>query len=211
MGNARYGYYGENGWIDVNADDEKAERVEIDVEEYNGLLVALDMVHRRALQQIDKSLADEHGYTLLRADEKMNKQAKRPQWLITKTTPYSIKISPEQAKSLIEKDLRDYYSYGFPVLTFLCRRRDGEKPALTKKRIKNIGEIYEHWSVMHSSQRETDESLYEWAGYNDKSYIVPLRQWLKSNNYTFTYDICKLSCNYAQGKYEVSYWGSKII
>lgn len=211
MGNARYGYYGEEGWVDVKADDEKAERVEIDIEEYNGLLVALDMVHRRALQQVDKGMVDAHGYMLLRADEKMHKQAKRPQWLITKTTPYSIKISPEEARALIEKDLRDYYSYGFPLLQFKGRRRDSQPIEVMKKRIKNVGEIYEYWNVMHSKERETDEALYEWSGYTEKGYVVPLRQWLKRNNYTFTYDICKLSCNYAQGKYEVSYWGSKII
>lgn len=217
MGEPRYGYYGDSGWIDTTADDEKTERVEIDIEEYHGLLVARDMVQRRALQQIDKATADEHGYMLLRADQKAHKEYKKRLWLITKTTPYSIKISPEDAKALIEKDLRDYYGYCFPVrLEYEGRKYSAEKQTYIQGiyNIKvNAKDIFAHWSDFHTEHliKNHEYSLKEASSYKEDQWFVAGFEWLKKVNYRFTFDICKLSCNYAQGKYEVSYWGYKII
>lgn len=204
MGNARYGYYGENGWEDVEADDEKAERVEIDVEEYNGLLVALDMVRRRALQQVDKSKADEHGYLLLRADKKLHKEYKKKCWLVTKTTPYSIKIPPEQAQKLIEKDLRDFYGLVFP--------KKFNYPYKGNNHIAKVGEnlLFNNLlrTILNSDLDEQYEHRDNWAETISLAYQV--REYLRSIDFRFSFDICKLSCNYAQGRYEVSYWQYKL-
>ena len=204
MGKARYGYYGENGWVDVEAGDEKAERVEIDVEEYNGLLVALDMVRRRALQQVDTSKADEHSYLLLRADKKLYNEYKKKCWLVTKTTPYSIKIPPEQAQKLIEKDLRDFYGFVFP--------KKFKYPYKGQNGIIKVSEHYlfdKLWDkIMDKDLDEMYENRDNWNEIISQAYQV--REYLRSIDFRFSFDICKLSCNYAQGRYEVSYWQYKF-
>ena len=48
--------------------EENADYVVVPKNEYYGLRNALRIVHDRALQQVDKSKVDEHGYRLLRCD-----------------------------------------------------------------------------------------------------------------------------------------------
>ena len=93
----------------VAADEKSATHVLIPIEEYNGYEKALRIVHDRALQQIEKSKADEHGYTPLRAEKRCYKSLSYA-WLITRRTPYSIKIKLEDAMTLIERDLSEHYN-----------------------------------------------------------------------------------------------------
>ena len=194
-----------------------ADMVCVSVDEFNGMQVAVNMIHRRALQQIDKSMADEHGYTLLRADEKYNQSAKHKMWLITKTTPYSIKISPEEVKKLIELDLRRYYKYGFPKFKFECTLYNPQ----TKEEYKGYDyyrptayDIYNNTDYWKMSEEKLLEEVKYWnrETYTRRKLWIPIcHEWINKRDFSFTDDLCKLSCNYAQGKYEVSYWGSKII
>lgn len=88
---------------------EEAELVMISKSEYNGYQNALRIIRYRALQQVDKSQTDEHGYRLLRADQDNYRGMSIKIWRIVKTTPYSSKIALENVKSMVVEDINKYY------------------------------------------------------------------------------------------------------
>ena len=93
----------------TGCDEAEAEYVMIPLAEYYGYEKAVRIVKDRAIQQVDKATADKYGYTLMRADKKRyNYEQDEKAWLITRNTPYSIKIGLEEAEYFII-----IYSYKF--------------------------------------------------------------------------------------------------
>lgn len=87
------------------------EYVLLPVREFNGLQKTLRIINDRAVQQIDKSVADIHGYQFLRANKREIKETKGKYWYTTWRTPYSLKMTPEEALVIITHDLKTYYGY----------------------------------------------------------------------------------------------------
>lgn len=91
-------------------DESHAEAVLISTQEYHGLQKALRIVRDRAMQQIDKARADEHGYTLLRAERRRYSLSSSDEvWQVTKRTPYSLHIPIESVSELIKRDIEAFY------------------------------------------------------------------------------------------------------
>lgn len=86
-----------------------SEAVLIPTKGYHGLLKALDIVRDRACQQIDKSRADEHGYTLLRAERRQYGRSEYRPWMVTKRTPYGVRTPYEDVSAIIGRDLNEFY------------------------------------------------------------------------------------------------------
>lgn len=196
----------ESGGLE-RAESQDAEFVLLPIEEYNGYEKAVRVVRDRALQQIEKGKADKHGYTLLRADKKKHKAYNGEYWLVTKTTPYSINIPVDEVQALIKKDLIDFYGYWttrkfeYPYKEEMCSRYVSESFLLTT--------LLQHMqSSLNGSLDELYESRDNWNENISLAYHV--REYLRDSKFRFSFDMCKLSCNYAQGKYEVSYWQYKL-
>lgn len=169
--------------------------VAISEEELNGYKKAVRIVRDRAKQQIDKSKADDHGYTLLRADRRYYERKMGKAWLVTKSTPYSVKIGLEEAYSMIERDLIDFYGYrGLPVLS----ESDYGKDQKTLS-VKDLLDYYERFFV-----KEEDTS---WIG--NQEMIAAIR-WMAQTNGMVGFEISRIAKNAASGCYEVSYWTTTL-
>lgn len=81
----------------------------INVHEYHGLCNALRIVRDRAVQQVDKSKTDTHGYLLIRAERRIYPGTGYPAWLITKRTPYSCHMDVRDVLAITTRDLHDFY------------------------------------------------------------------------------------------------------
>lgn len=89
--------------------ESQATYVCISTHEYHGLCKALRIVHDRALQQIDKSKTDAHGYLLMRAERRLYPGTGYPAWLITKRTPYSCRMAIADIEEIVSRDLHEFY------------------------------------------------------------------------------------------------------
>lgn len=169
--------------------------VSIPQNEYNGYQKALRIVRERALQQVDKARSDEHGYTVLRADRRPCKKTKKEAWLITRSTPHSIKIPLSDVRALILMDLKEFYGYReLPVLEKSDRY-------IKKLDIKTMLEYYHDYYI----PLKGDLSKI----YNDdikKTFI-----WLAESNGKVIFEISKIASNIAKGCYEVSYWATSAM
>lgn len=156
----------------------------------NGYKKAVRIVRDRARQQVDKAKADKYGYTLLRADKRKYKASKRSAWLITRSTPYSIKMSLDEAYAMIGCDLVEYY--GFRELPVL--KKNGYSSRLEERDLldyyKRFYELKEDISRMHN-----EEILWALA-------------WLNETNGKVAFEISHIAQNVATGCYEVSYWAT---
>lgn len=173
--------------------------ISIPVSEYNGYQKAIRIIRDRSLQQIDKEKADDNGYILKYAEKrKISNESQEEAFLVTKTTPYSIKIFPKDAVALIEADLRAYYNYiGFP--TFCDADAYGGSKTLSENDIVNASHQF-----MDSSRKE--EFLLENSICGRK-----IKRFFEIYNGKVAFKLTKLSSNYALGLYEVSYWATDII
>lgn len=177
-------------------------------DDYNGLVNALRIVRDRALQQIDKSKADEHGYRLLRGDYRSYNKDKYKAWLITKSTPYSIKIPFKEAYSIMEQDLKNFYGYigkikvsYVPSYSTLGRE---ETSVLSSADLIKICE-----EMADENYSGNQEGFY--LDNSPKGHAV--YDYFKENGIgqEITFEITKVSANYAQGVYEISYWSTTQI
>lgn len=178
---------------------EEAEYVIVPISEYNGLQKALRIVRDRAIQQIDKSVTDEHGYKLLRADLRGYERKGDKLWLITKSTPYSSKIKPREVQTIIEQDLRDFYN--FIKLPNALHYENGKSERVSTS---NIAHYYKEFFV--NKQYVSGRQQYGGQNLPDLYY-----EFFQKVGKCITFEINKLSINHAQGVYEVSYWGTECI
>lgn len=182
---------------------DNADYVLVPVNEFNGLKKAVRIVNDRALQQIDKSKTDEHGFRLLRADLKRYQYGKDSRlWLVTKETPYSCKMAVDEASALIENKLRELYCWVDEVnlQNYTDDRLDVWETRLSGE---ELGTAREQW---HDAEcREKYNFLIE---NSEKGRAV--YQCFREHN-AMILEVSKLSVNYAQGLYEVTYWATEII
>lgn len=189
----------DEGWFRTNQED--ADYAVIPVKEYNGLINALRIVRDRALQQVDKAKADEHGYTTLRAEyRKYIPGQEYKGWLITKSTPHSINIPLEAAHELILRDLQDFYSFtGIPTLRF-CRN------GIKEERVLEAGNILKAVSQLTNPSCQDQEYFLEHTEYGHAVYL-----YLSEYQFSISFELSKIACNYSQGVYEVSYWATTPV
>ena len=185
---ARYGFYDVQGYHDCEADDDKAQVVELPVQVYHGLLKAEEIVRRRACQQVKKSEVDEHGYKFLGAEKAYCKTQKTYKWKISKLTPYSTEIKLSDVSALIANDFRAFYHLAdekdIPYMADLLKCDDYEDRLV---------------KVNESVVRPVREAM-------ERAYF-----WLEENNDKITYEICRIRFNYQLGLYEVTYWANDIF
>lgn len=184
-------------------DYKDAEYVLLPIKEFNGLKKAIRVINDRALQQIDKSKADEYGFRLLRCDKKYNRECKGMLYLVTKETPYSCKIRSDVAWTLIENRLHEMYSWinDFDLEDFMPAKRTKSNTYGLKEEIylTDIPKIISNWNDRNFKERDF---LLE---NSDKGRAIK-NIWIK--HHAMIVDISKVSINYAQGVYEVSYWAT---
>ena len=182
---------------------DNADYVLVPINEFNGLKKAVRIVNDRALQQIDKSKTDEHGFRLLRADLKRYQHGSDGRlWLITKETPYSSKMAVDEASALIENKLRELYWWVDEVnlQNFTDDRLDVWRTRLTSE---DLGTAREQW---HDAERREQ---YNFLIENSERGRAVYQCFCKHN--AMILEVSKLSVNYAQGLYEVTYWATEII
>lgn len=179
----------------VWCDESEAEYSFIDIEKYNGLRKALRIVRDRALQQIDKQIADEHGYRLVRAAiVKYSRNSIYDVWKITKSTPYSIKLGIEEAAYLIKQDMVDYYKLRpFP----LKKSFDGIKSMTYEDVAPEIKCYFE---------REIDDT--HWLRFQERDKRVT--DFIEEYDGLVVTEPIEYSTNIGQGVYEVTYYASKL-
>ena len=169
----------------VLCDESDAEFVMIPRKEYNGLQNALRIVNDRALQQIDKSKADEYGFRFLRGEMRYYRKGRGELYLITKETPYSVKLDVSEVKYLIENKLRELY----PKTPNWFRNTRKMRTGLWKK--PNIEKDNFFWGSSNAKSHAMYNAFSEY-----KQFVVA---------------VDRISANYGTGQYEVSYWATEII
>ncbi len=173
--------------------------VTIPKEEYNGLHNMLRILKDRSLQQIDRAKADRWGYVFKYCDHRVFDRTKSDQkaYLITKTTPVSLKIDFKSAYLMISHDLQKLYHYINleRVITASYIRPSQIKPADF---------------LLAISQR--DDPDYNYDFYCDNSdYGRKIKELLDDSPDEIIFEIIKLGSNIGQGVYELSYWATKPI
>lgn len=179
----------------VPEDSSNEETIEIPVEEYNGYQKAIRIVRDRAIQQIEKSKADEHGYTLLRADKRpYSHKYESMAWLITMSTPYSIKMGLKEVSFMLEKDLTDFY--GLRKLPDIPETDYRGKPSFKTWYIKDF------FSDLRYHKKDADRSSIQ-----NESLLFKY-EFLDSCDWELAFEISRIARNSATGCYEVSYWAT---
>lgn len=186
-------------------DESEAGYIMLPIEQYHGLKKAVRIVNDRALQQIDKSKADKYGFRLLRADRKKFKKHSGSLWLVTKETPYSSRITLSEARALIENRLREIY-YWIDEIN-LEEYIDSDLSPFERYEMQiyesDLPNIVEQW---HDKEHR---SRFNFLGDNSMKGEALLKCW--QQNDSMIVEISKISVNYAQGLYEVSYWATEPI
>lgn len=161
--------------------------VAVSEEELNGYKKAVRIVRDRAKQQIDKATADKNGYTMLRAEKRRYGRDKGSAWLMTKSTPYSIKMDFSEASAMITRDLAEFYGL------------------VTIPKYKGIYDQEEKLSVKEMLRLNDDYKNGDRSGMQNEKILYYL-DWLDGYRWRIIFDIARFSQNHATGCYEVSYW-----
>ena len=165
--------------------------------EYNGFLKMLRIIRDRELQQIDKEKSDSYGYTTKYVDERIYDRS-RPEitaFYITKTTPISLKIDLYTAYTLVKKDLQEFYG-------FIDEQVYMSSEGIPKK-IKTI-DLLE--AFQKKSEKNYDRDYY----ISNSEYGRKLKEIVDSSE-VISFGPLKLSSNYGQGVYEISYYATEPI
>ncbi len=167
--------------------------------EYHGLQKALRIVRDRSLQQIDKEKADSQGYTFKYCDERVYDRAYPDQkaYLITKTTPVSLKMDLETAEYLIKRDLIDFYHF-----IDISAIRVPDYPDVLK--------ITAHDLILACSQRNNEKYSNDfYVDNSDKGRLI--KAFLDIAPQALTFDLARIIANLGQGVYDISYWSTGPI
>lgn len=198
MGEVRFGYYDDDGWVDCDEHDKHVQKAEIDISDYHGYKKAVRIVRDRAIQQIDKSQADEHGYRLLRADlRQYSREQNNKGWLITRSTPYSVKMGLEDAYAMILFDLREYYGYrDIPKI-------EAHAGSLSKYVDFDADEILDYYKRFYVD-KDTRRNI-------SNQEMLRKLDFMDSCDGKFAFEINRIASNASAGVYEVSYWATALI
>ena len=170
--------------------------VQIRREEYNGFKKMLRVIIDREIQQIDKCKADSHGYSLKLVCSRSYDRL-RPEitaFNITKTTPISLKIDLYTAYTLVKNDLHDFYGFMDEQVYM-----SGEG---IPKKIKTI-------DLLEAFQNKNENYNREYYISNSE-YGRKLKEIVDSSE-VISFGPLKLSANFGQGVYEVTYWATEPI
>ncbi len=173
----------------VNKD--RGDIVHIHREEYNGFLKMLRILRDRELQQIEKEKADSHGYTTKYVDERIYDRSKPDitAFCVIKTTPISLRIDLQTAYTLIKKDLQEFYAFiDIEGQDFISN--DG-----IHKKIRTI-DLLEAFKKKRESNSE---------------YGRKLKEIVDNSPEAVSFGPIKLSANWGQGVYEVTYWAAEPV
>lgn len=187
------------GLLEASRGTSVPDTVTIPVDEYNGLQKALKIVRDRAVQQIDKAKADEHGYTLLRADYRAySYRYASDAWLVTRNSPYSVKMSLSEASAMLKRDLTDYYGYReLPMLESI------DYPDRTILRRWDIKDFFATLTFFHEYMGN--------RGNIGNAELLKKLDFLEACDCKLAFEVSKIARNYATGCYEVSYWATQPI
>lgn len=187
------------GLLEASKGVTSPDTVTIPVDEYNGLQKALKIVRDRAVQQIDKAKADEHGYTLLRADYRAYSYRYEYQaWLVTRSSPYSIKMSLSEASVMLKRDLTDYY--GYRELPMLESIDYPERTILRRWDINDFFDILTFYQQYMSNRSNIGNAE-----------LLAKLDFLAACDCKLSFEVSKIARNYATGCYEVSYWATQPL
>lgn len=192
--------------------EEECTHICIPIREYNGYRKAVRIVTDRALQQIDKSKADENGFRFLRAEERYCRECNGMLWYVVKQTPHSIKIPSTDALEISVQTLRERFKFIDDVdlrKFYLDSEREKSDESDGNVMVTSISsqwmpEAVEQWNnEIHRNENDfliqnniTGRALYRAFAQFDGLFIV---------------GIAGISINYAQGVYEISYWATSVI
>ncbi len=175
------------------------ESVIISKQEYHGFLNCLRIIKDRSLQQIEKSKADDCGFSLKYSQYTIYDQTypDLKAYRITKTTPVSLKIDPHTANFLIMNDMRSYYNY--VDLTIPAESEYTESTI-----IKPI-------ALLQAVVQSRDPSFkYDFYIENSEKGRK-IKNLIDSHPGPIIFEIKGLSSNYGQGVYDVTYWATGVI
>lgn len=172
--------------------------VVISESEYNGYLNAIRVIKDRALQQVSKSEADEHGYKFLRSRRRwyMHENDRIQLWLVTKQTPYSVKMPVDVVERSVLSDLETSYN---SLITITDYRSD----------VPSCGTpIKDMFSLLRS--------LSVWRGEKPAEVYKPLLSLFENKGIDYRkprviIELSELNASYAAGVYEVTYWATDVI
>lgn len=181
----------------VSCEDQYASHVIIDINKYHGYENALRIIRDRACQQIEKEKADEHGYTLLRADyRKYDYRREYKAFCITKASPYSISMPLAFVKKLIIDDLIKYYNYvELPMLKVEIPSRDGSYINFIERQL-TVEHILDKLPRIVEPEDAFQRAMVDW------------REQLPD---VISFELNKITGNYGKGIYEIGYWATDII
>ncbi len=182
-----------DGRMEITDDYMDADYAIVPISEYNGFQKAVRIVRDRALQQIDKAKADEHGYTLLKAERRKFDRESGEAWLISKKTPYSAKINLNDAFEIIKRDLLDFYGYDESSY-FHMGFRTYLRPV----------------DYIKASLDYDRGSENEYLGENSEMGEV-LRKIFDKKKGNVSFMVKGLSVNHSAGVYEVTYWSTGVL
>ncbi len=183
-----------NELIELHDTSISDDSVTISKSEYNGLQKALRISRERALQQVDKAVADEHGYTIRNMKKKRySPEVNKDAWYITVVTPHSTKIARDDVIDLIKMDLKEFYGY---LELPLIEDEHGRGHRMTVKQLfKCLDQIKDPtWN-----EREFLLSNSQF-GINVKKFFEGI------NHDRIAFELTDITANFGQGKYEISYW-----
>ena len=178
----------------------RKDTVVISKEEFNGLSKLLRIVRKRALQQIERSTADKHGYTLRLCEEKAYDRSSHPvqmAYSVLKTTPYSLKIDLETACFMIMKDLKEFYN--FIDLSSVSTISYPQKTTITVN------------DFLSAIRQKEDSNFSDDYYIVDSDYGYLLKEYVDQLPNAVSFEIIKIGSNIGQGVYEVSYWSTNPI
>lgn len=179
-----------NMYNQQNSDD----MISIPKTEYNGLQKCLRIVKDRALQQVEKSKVDEHGYCPKSVKRrKYSQEIAKEALYVTYITPHSIKIPYDDAIDLIKFDLEKFYNYiDIPQI----KDDKGIKHQITKAQFFKIVD-----QLQDPEWQKRDFLL------TNSPFGRRIKEWF-SGKITdgVAFDFAELTANYAKGVYEASFW-----
>ncbi len=167
--------------------------------EYHGLLKALRIVRERSLQHINKAVADIHGYAPRFCEERVYDRNHPDQkaFLITKSTPISLKIDLQTASFLIRQDLGDFYNY--------ININDIRLPTLSTPIKISASDL-----LLACHQRDDPDYSYDFYVDNSEQGRL-IRAWLDSVDKAISFEVAKITSNIGQGVYDITYWATGPI
>ena len=166
---------------------------------YHGYLNCLRILRDRSLQQINKSIADSHGYSTKYCEERIfdRNYPDLKAFMITKSTPISLKIDLQAAAFLINQDLKDFYNFidlnAIELYTEVAKIK-----------------ISAHDLLLACKQRDDPDYSFDFYVDNSEQGRM-IKTWLDSADKAISFEVARITSNIGQGVYDITYWATGPI